>query len=78
MGYTDLSKNIALIKINDTIRTLKPVKENYWKNNDFELFSETKLVKRNGYETWLRKGKLVIKSKDGVLLEVNIDGKCGC
>ncbi len=70
-------ENIAFVKINNTLQKFNQEKK-YWKNSNYKLFIETKVIERNGEETWLQEGKMILKSKDGIVLEIEIYGECGC
>lgn len=80
-------QELAFMKINGKLKTFKlaePESETIsgmrietWKNDNFELITETHQLGQVD-ETWQYKGKLTLKSKDGAIIEQEINGECGC
>ncbi|WP_299677004.1 hypothetical protein [uncultured Tenacibaculum sp.] len=48
-----------------------------WINDDYKIYFNLKEVGQID-ETWQKEGKMILKSKDGFILELNIYGECGC
>ena len=83
--YIDNYEDIAFVYINGNKVKFKPAKNQseykygmklQWINDDYKIFFNLKEVGQID-ETWQKEGKMILKSKDGFILELNIYGECG-
>ena len=85
--YLDDYQDLAFMKINgqlekfslfqsDTLSSSVDSRK-IWTNENFEVIIETRQIGQID-ETWQHKGKLILKSNDGEVIEQEIYGECGC
>ncbi|AFD07875.1 hypothetical protein [Solitalea canadensis] len=85
--YVNNYEQTSYMKVNGSLVkfTQVDVKENddnslieYYKSDNFEMIIKGKDEGRNSDETWLKRGRIIIKNKKGSTILLNFYGECGC